>query len=134
MRKAGGFLQIANIGPADWNYDETMSTLRYANRAKNIKNKPVVNEDPKDAMLRDMEKEMAQLRARLAGDGAAEVCRPNCIMKSCSRAATCTGVISYSFRLTERHAAGHAIERCNRLWGEPCLCAGSSSWRQGRGY
>jgi hypothetical protein len=30
---------VANIGPADWNYDETMSTLRYANRAKNIQNK-----------------------------------------------------------------------------------------------
>lgn len=52
-----------------------MSTLRYANRAKNIKNKPIVNEDPKDAMLRDMQKEMEQLRARLAGDGsAAQVC------------------------------------------------------------
>jgi hypothetical protein len=43
---------VANIGPADWNFDETMSTLRYANRAKNIQNKPTVNEDPKDAMLR----------------------------------------------------------------------------------
>jgi hypothetical protein len=32
----------ANIGPADYNYDETMSTLRYANRAKNIKNKAKV--------------------------------------------------------------------------------------------
>jgi kinesin family member 3A len=50
-----------------------MSTLRYANRAKNIKNKPVVNEDPKDAMLRDMQKEMEELRARLAADGASQV-------------------------------------------------------------
>ncbi len=38
---------IANIGPADYNLDETISTLRYANRAKNIKNKPRINEDPK---------------------------------------------------------------------------------------
>ena len=37
----------ANCGPADYNYDETISTLRYANRAKNIKNKPKINEDPK---------------------------------------------------------------------------------------
>lgn len=37
----------ANCGPADYNYDETLSTLRYANRAKNIKNKPKINEDPK---------------------------------------------------------------------------------------
>jgi hypothetical protein len=35
---------VANVGPADWNYDETMSTLRYANRAKNIQNKPKINE------------------------------------------------------------------------------------------
>ena len=31
---------VANMGPADYNYDESLSTLRYANRAKNIKNKP----------------------------------------------------------------------------------------------
>lgn len=43
---------IANCGPADYNYDETLSTLRYASRAKQIKNKPKINEDPKDAMLR----------------------------------------------------------------------------------
>ena len=40
-------VMMAAISPADYNHDETMSTLRYANRAKNIKNKPVVNEDPK---------------------------------------------------------------------------------------
>ena len=48
-------VMVANIGPADWNYDETLSTLRYANRAKNIKNKPKINEDPKDAMLREFQ-------------------------------------------------------------------------------
>jgi kinesin family protein 3/17 len=40
-------LMIATLSPASYNYDETVSTLRYANRAKNIKNKPKVNEDPK---------------------------------------------------------------------------------------
>jgi hypothetical protein len=40
-------MMIAAISPADYNYEETMSTLRYANRAKNIKNKPKINEDPK---------------------------------------------------------------------------------------
>jgi len=43
---------IANIGPVEWNLEETLSTLRYANRAKNIRNKPKINEDPKEAMLR----------------------------------------------------------------------------------
>lgn len=40
----------ACVGPVDYNYDETLSTLRYAHRAKAIKNKPRINEDPKDAM------------------------------------------------------------------------------------
>ena len=68
-------LQVANVGPEDWNYDETLSTLRYASRAKAIKNKPVVNENPKDAMLRDMQAEIAALRAQLEarGGGAARV-------------------------------------------------------------
>ena len=39
-------VMCANCGPAGYNYDETVSTLRYANRAKNIKNKPKINEDP----------------------------------------------------------------------------------------
>jgi len=59
-------VMVANIGPADWNYDETLSTLRYANRAKNIKNKPKINEDPKDAMLREFQEEIAKLKAQLA--------------------------------------------------------------------
>jgi hypothetical protein len=46
-------VMIANIGPADYNTEETLTTLRYANRAKNIENKPKINEDPKDAMLRE---------------------------------------------------------------------------------
>lgn len=44
---------IANIGPADYNMDETINTLRWASRAKHIQNKPRINEDPKDAMLRE---------------------------------------------------------------------------------
>ncbi len=40
-------VMIANIGPAETDYEETMSTLRYANRAKNIRNLPRINEDPK---------------------------------------------------------------------------------------
>lgn len=60
-------VMVANIGPADYNYDEIMSTLRYANRAKNIKNKPRINEDPKDAMLREFQTEIARLKAQLQG-------------------------------------------------------------------
>lgn len=58
-------VMVANIGPADYNYEETLSTLRYANRAKNIKNKPRINEDPKDAMLREFQEEIMRLKALL---------------------------------------------------------------------
>lgn len=67
-------VMCANAGPADYNFDETMSTLRYANRAKQIKNQPVINQDPKDAMLREYKDEINSLRKqlekmRVAGDG-----------------------------------------------------------------
>lgn len=58
-------LMVAAISPADYNYDETLSTLRYANRAKSIKNKPKINEDPKDAMLREYKNEIERLKAML---------------------------------------------------------------------
>uniref|UniRef100_H3A6Z8 Kinesin-like protein n=1 Tax=Latimeria chalumnae TaxID=7897 RepID=H3A6Z8_LATCH len=58
-------MMCANIGPADYNYDETISTLRYANRAKNIKNKARINEDPKDALLREFQKEIEELKKKL---------------------------------------------------------------------
>ena len=59
---------VACVSPADNNYDETLSTLRYANRAKNIKNKPKINEDPKDALLREYAEEIARLKAMLSGN------------------------------------------------------------------
>jgi kinesin family protein 3/17 len=56
---------IAAIGPADYNMDETVSTLRYANRAKHIENKPRINEDPKDAMIREFQDEIEKLKREL---------------------------------------------------------------------
>ncbi|XP_005105008.1 kinesin-like protein KIF3A isoform X2 [Aplysia californica] len=58
-------VMVANIGPADYNYDESISTLRYANRAKNIKNRAKINEDPKDALLRQFQKEIEELKKQL---------------------------------------------------------------------
>ncbi len=45
-------LMIACVSPADVNLEESLNTLRYANRARNIKNKPVVNRDPIAAQVR----------------------------------------------------------------------------------
>lgn len=57
------------LSPADYNYDETLTTLRYGQRAKDIKCKPVVNEDPKDAMLRAFQEEIARLKAQVEAGG-----------------------------------------------------------------
>eukprot|EP00604_Paraphysomonas_vestita_P002752 CAMPEP_0174820372 /NCGR_PEP_ID=MMETSP1107-20130205/4163_1 /TAXON_ID=36770 /ORGANISM="Paraphysomonas vestita, Strain GFlagA" /LENGTH=1055 /DNA_ID=CAMNT_0016035579 /DNA_START=57 /DNA_END=3224 /DNA_ORIENTATION=- len=62
-------LMVAALSPADYNYDETLSTLRYANRAKSIKNKPKINEDPKDAMIREFKEEIERLRKILSAQG-----------------------------------------------------------------
>lgn len=53
---------IANIGPSEYNYNETLTTLRYAHRAKTIQNKPVMNEDPQDTQLREYQEEIARLK------------------------------------------------------------------------
>jgi kinesin family protein 3/17 len=58
-------LMIAALGPADYNFQETMSTLRYAENAKKIKNKPKVNMDPKDALLMQYQEEVMRLQAQL---------------------------------------------------------------------
>ncbi|KAI5617039.1 kinesin-like protein KIF3C [Silurus asotus] len=62
-------VMVATLGPASYNYEETLTTLRYANRAKNIKNVPRVNEDPKDALLREFQLEIARLKAQLQRRG-----------------------------------------------------------------
>jgi kinesin family protein 1 len=45
---------IAALSPADINYDETLSTLRYADRAKQIKNRAFVNENPMEKLIREL--------------------------------------------------------------------------------
>uniref|UniRef100_A0A3Q4BJF0 Kinesin family member 13Bb n=1 Tax=Mola mola TaxID=94237 RepID=A0A3Q4BJF0_MOLML len=56
---------VATISPAADNYDETLSTLRYANRAKNIVNHAVVNEDPNARIIRELREEVEKLREQL---------------------------------------------------------------------
>jgi kinesin family member 3B len=55
-------IMIANVGPSEYNYNETLTTLRYAHRAKTIQNKPVKNEDPQDTQLREYQEEIARLK------------------------------------------------------------------------
>ena len=60
---------IANMGPADYNYDESLNTLRYASRTKLIINKPKINEDPKDTLIRTLKEERERLLQMLQNSG-----------------------------------------------------------------
>ncbi|XP_046605558.1 chromosome-associated kinesin KIF4-like isoform X1 [Neodiprion virginianus] len=62
-------LIIACISPADYNLDETLSTLRYADRARRIKNKPIVNQDPHAAEVNRLNKLIQELRLALLSQG-----------------------------------------------------------------
>lgn len=56
---------IATISPADINYEETLSTLRYADSAKKIRTNAIVNEDQNTKMIRELKLELESLRARM---------------------------------------------------------------------
>lgn len=57
---------IATVSPAADNYEETLSTLRYADRAKRIVNHAVVNEDPNARIIRELREEVEKLRVQLS--------------------------------------------------------------------
>lgn len=56
-------IMIATISPAECNYNDTLSTLRYANRAKNIINKPTINEDANVKLIRELRAEIEKLKS-----------------------------------------------------------------------
>uniref|UniRef100_A0A8C6V6A1 plus-end-directed kinesin ATPase n=1 Tax=Neogobius melanostomus TaxID=47308 RepID=A0A8C6V6A1_9GOBI len=64
---------VAALSPADINYDETLSTLRYADRAKNIKCNAVINEDPNNKLVRDLKDEVSRLRELLRAQGLGDI-------------------------------------------------------------
>ncbi|XP_063972210.1 chromosome-associated kinesin KIF4A [Diachasmimorpha longicaudata] len=70
-------LMIACVSPADYNLEETLSTLRYADRAKKIKNKPVVNQDSKAAEINRLNALVKELKLSLIERGPAIDCPPD---------------------------------------------------------
>lgn len=60
---------IAAISPATFNFEETLSTLRYADQVKSIKNQAVVNETPQERLIRELKEENERLKALVEGKG-----------------------------------------------------------------
>ncbi|KAK3596008.1 hypothetical protein CHS0354_032527 [Potamilus streckersoni] len=61
-------IMVTTISPADVNYAESLSALRYANRAKNIINRPTINEDPNVKLIQELREEISRLRSMIGGD------------------------------------------------------------------
>lgn len=79
-------LMVACISPADYNIEETLSTLRYADRAKKIKNKPIKNEDSHSAEVKKLQLTIQELRMQLLGKegGSSSEKSPNVCAKNCA--------------------------------------------------
>ncbi|XP_062988456.1 kinesin-like protein KIF1A isoform X7 [Elgaria multicarinata webbii] len=70
---------VAALSPADINYDETLSTLRYADRAKQIRCNAVINEDPNNKLIRELKDEVARLRDLLYAQGLGDIIDTNAV-------------------------------------------------------
>ncbi|XP_072560635.1 kinesin-like protein KIF1A isoform X11 [Paramormyrops kingsleyae] len=64
---------VAALSPADINYDETLSTLRYADRAKQIRCNAVINEDPNNRLVRELKEEVSRLKELLYSQGLGDI-------------------------------------------------------------
>ncbi|CAL8252339.1 unnamed protein product [Merluccius merluccius] len=64
---------VAALSPADINYDETLSTLRYADRAKQIRCNAVINEDPNNRLVRELKDEVSRLKDLLFAQGLGDI-------------------------------------------------------------
>eukprot|EP00946_MAST-07B_sp_MAST-7B-sp1_P001189 g1189.t1 len=72
-------IMIAAVSPADVNYKETLTTLQYADRAKQIKNQAIVNEDPTEKLIRGLKDELVKLK-RLLNEQATATQEPKMLL------------------------------------------------------
>uniref|UniRef100_A0A8C9VBK7 Kinesin family member 1C n=1 Tax=Scleropages formosus TaxID=113540 RepID=A0A8C9VBK7_SCLFO len=76
---------IAALSPADINYEETLSTLRYADRAKQIRCNAIINEDPNARLIRELKEEVNRLRQLLFSQGlSSEILTAAGVLSTCT--------------------------------------------------
>ncbi|TYI97338.1 hypothetical protein E1A91_D01G137100v1 [Gossypium mustelinum] len=96
-------VMIACISPADINAEETLNTLKYANRARNIQNKPVVNRDPMSAEILKMRQQLEYLQAELCargGSGEVQVLKERIAWLEAANEDLCRELYEYHSRCT----------------------------------
>uniref|UniRef100_A0A8C5CBR5 plus-end-directed kinesin ATPase n=1 Tax=Gadus morhua TaxID=8049 RepID=A0A8C5CBR5_GADMO len=108
---------VAALSPADINYDETLSTLRYADRAKQIRCNAVINEDPNNRLVRELKEEVSRLKELLFSQGLGDIIESEYGPRGASPSPSLSALSSRAASISNLHdrifspASEEAIER-----------------------
>ncbi|XP_057176080.1 kinesin-like protein KIF1B isoform X10 [Triplophysa rosa] len=126
---------VAALSPADINYDETLSTLRYADRAKQIKCNAVINEDPNAKLVRELKDEVLRLKELLQAQGLGDILDTpmGCLTASPSSGSLCSqaglqSVSSIQERIMSTPGGEEAIERLKE--SEKIIAELNETWEE----
>ncbi|XP_072512672.1 kinesin-like protein KIF1B isoform X4 [Salminus brasiliensis] len=126
---------VAALSPADINYDETLSTLRYADRAKQIKCNAVINEDPNAKLVRELKDEVLRLKELLRAQGLGDILDTpmGCLTASPSSGSLCSqaglqSVSSIQERIMSTPGGEEAIERLKE--SEKIIAELNETWEE----
>uniref|UniRef100_A0A8C7R1P1 plus-end-directed kinesin ATPase n=1 Tax=Oncorhynchus mykiss TaxID=8022 RepID=A0A8C7R1P1_ONCMY len=126
---------VAALSPADINYDETLSTLRYADRAKQIKCNAVINEDPNNKLVRELKDEVTRLKDLLRAQGLGDILDSECAtsQSSPSSGSLCSlvgpqSVTSIQERIMSTPGGEEAIERLKE--SEKIIAELNETWEE----
>uniref|UniRef100_A0A3B4U3B8 plus-end-directed kinesin ATPase n=1 Tax=Seriola dumerili TaxID=41447 RepID=A0A3B4U3B8_SERDU len=125
---------VAALSPADINYDETLSTLRYADRAKQIRCNAVINEDPNNRLVRELKEEVARLKDLLYAQGLGDIIEMTNAMTGMSPSPSLSALSSRAGSINNLHdrifspASEEAIERLKET--EKIIAELNETWEE----
>ncbi|XP_061549094.1 kinesin-like protein KIF1A isoform X2 [Phycodurus eques] len=125
---------VAALSPADINYDETLSTLRYADRAKQIRCNAVINEDPNNRLVRELKEEVARLKDLLYAQGLGDIIEMTNAMTGMSPSPSLSAMSSRAASISNLHdrifspASEEAIERLKET--EKIIAELNETWEE----
>uniref|UniRef100_A0A8D2ZDK8 plus-end-directed kinesin ATPase n=1 Tax=Scophthalmus maximus TaxID=52904 RepID=A0A8D2ZDK8_SCOMX len=125
---------VAALSPADINYDETLSTLRYADRAKQIRCNAVINEDPNNRLVRELKEEVARLKDLLFAQGLGDIIEMSNAMTGMSPSPSLSALSSRAGSISNLHdrifspASEEAIERLKET--EKIIAELNETWEE----
>uniref|UniRef100_A0A3P9KV78 Kinesin family member 1Ab n=1 Tax=Oryzias latipes TaxID=8090 RepID=A0A3P9KV78_ORYLA len=125
---------VAALSPADINYDETLSTLRYADRAKQIRCNAVINEDPNNRLVRELKEEVARLKDLLYAQGLGDIIEMTHAMTGMSPSPSLSALSSRAASISNLHdriyspASEETIERLKET--EKIIAELNETWEE----